>query len=270
MEKEITLISCFLPGLNFINLGDALQTLAIKFLLKNNGYSNINYINRFEIFKSKNKTLIFNGWLDPDIKNFNVDNSNKCYYFGIHIPNKYKYFKDNCFLYSDNIGCRDLYTRDFLNDIKYQSVFCGCPTLTFKKRNNYKYKYLYCIDFNDLDVINKYKENDNIIYKSAIYHHFNKIKDWNQIEEIAWNYINDIKYNAYLVLTSRVHVYLPCISMGIPCVFIKDNKIKWLGTEDNRLSIIHKINENNIDDIREKIKENFSNMINNKKMFNIL
>ena len=79
-----------------------------------------------------------------------------------------------------------------------------CTSLSIDKRpKNTKCDKLYCIDFDDNNIISKYKicKDIQIVKKTAILRNIN-YKSWNLIEDDALRYLDDIYNNAYCVLTS--------------------------------------------------------------------
>lgn len=121
------------------------------------------------------------------------------------------------------IGCRDKFTLDVLRKHGIVSYLNGCMTATFPLRDNSKeYKNIYCVDISE--ELDKYIPED--IKDKAIYteHVFMTDECPNQSsEEMARKVYNEYWENAKLVITTRLHAALPCLSRGIPVVLAKDN-----------------------------------------------
>ena len=128
------------------------------------------------------------------------------------------------------IGCRDRNTRDFLIANGVNAYFSGCMTLTVDTREQQPVNGkifvvdLYAkalkklpkeiVDKADFSITHIYKwdKDKDIDYKAAI-----------DFENKAREILHIYKTQAALVITSRIHVAMPCIAMGIPVIFIAKN-----------------------------------------------
>lgn len=128
------------------------------------------------------------------------------------------------------IGCRDRNTRNFLKSHGINAYFSGCMSLTLDKRpttpQNGKVfivdlyskalqdlpKHIKDIADYSITHIYQWKKDQKIDFESAM-----------QFEQKAREILNTYKEQASLVITSRIHVAMPCIAMGIPVIFIAKN-----------------------------------------------
>ncbi len=174
------------------------------------------YMGVFQLPWSDNITPIFLGF------HLNKMNNTRDRFLTEGIHHKMKAFEP--------IGCRDRNTRDFLRANGVNAYFSGCLTLTFDKRQTKpKNGKIFIVDLKK----KAFKRLPKHILKNAdtsISHVFY----WDKApisEQDAWDFekmseklLNKYKNEAKLIITSRIHVAMPCIAMGIPVIFITDNK----------------------------------------------
>ena len=73
------------------------------------------------------------------------------------------------------------------------------------------------------------------------------------MEEAAFNRMEWIRDNAIKVFTTKIHIYLPCISLRVPCEFV--------GTLDHRTEITKIVRSDNIDELEPLIVQNFKHQL---------
>ena len=126
------------------------------------------------------------------------------------------------------VGARDIDTLNMLRSKKIKSYFSGCLTLTLPemKKKKSKNRYICLVDVSE-EIINYVK---NIIketnIKIEIMHHDilkdNDTLSWNDrmknVEKLLEKY-----NNSFLVITSRLHVVLPCLSLKVPTLLVRDD-----------------------------------------------
>jgi hypothetical protein len=114
------------------------------------------------------------------------------------------------------IGCRDLYTQEYLKLNGIETYFSGCLTLTFPPYEGEREGIIY-VD----KVPDKWKKTgSDIIYTT----HYNKGGDRMSTDKrlkLAEEKL-ELYRKAKLVITKRLHVALPCLGMGTPVVVNKD------------------------------------------------
>ena len=131
------------------------------------------------------------------------------------------------------IGCRDEYTRNNLLKCGIKAYLNGCITLSAffdcaDCFNTHKRTKVYLVDVEDsflkyIPVAIKTKAEIRSQYVRA-----EKGKDIYQIAQQRYKEYND---NARLVITSRLHCAIPCISMGIPVIILREKvsyRFSWV------------------------------------------
>jgi hypothetical protein len=126
--------------------------------------------------------------------------------------------------------------------------FTGCLTLTIdflKWKPMTKRTAIIEVGFNP----------DRLYYKFDMFRHM-ICKDWDYPESLRVSYNLLKKYSSYdRVITSRLHAYLPCISMGIPTEFVSPRgspKEKTWGSPD-RFEGVRGLSRSGIESIRKNI-----------------
>jgi hypothetical protein len=111
------------------------------------------------------------------------------------------------------IGCRDMATMEKFKRWGIDAYFTGCLTLTIDFFEwNPSVKRTAVIDVNVNPKTSSYKFD---MFRHLI------CKNWTHMESLRFAYDLLKKYSKYeRVITSRLHAYLPCMSMGIPSEFV--------------------------------------------------
>jgi hypothetical protein len=183
------------------NLGDAIQTLAIGRLLK--GSLEGIYRNQIHTMTEFTPSFVVNGWLGDT-----TNSSSNCLFAGIHLGNNVSQQLSWTRKSKYKIGARDPYTYKILQNDNQESAIVGCATLTLPFYRGAR-TGVYSIDA----VCGKYNE---------------AIKLTNAIKPMPWHdqYIQALDRlkllaQAELVITSRLHIVLPCLAFGTPVYFPK-------------------------------------------------
>jgi len=222
-----------------VNLGDYVQTLATKNIIKSIlPDTNFVFWDRDNLlnYDGQKAYTIMQGWFshsDTYLPNENI----LPIFIGTHITTK----KRNQFInfikhnpsYFENItfGCRDTSTLDFLKSIGQKCYLSRCLTLTFLKRqiNNSQNKvfivdipdeYLKYIPFNLLQNAEKISQRAADTDKQCNFY----INTEKQYMCKAQELLNKYRDQAALVITSALHCASPCIAMGIPTILIDFEK----------------------------------------------
>ena len=225
---------------NTRNIGDDIQSYAQLLFLPKLDY----FVEREEIsnFKSKNNepvAVIMNAWWMW--KKFNWPPA-KCIIpklISMHFtewttenwgtPIKHEIFEGLGRDYLNSygpVGCRDLNTLEILKNYKIDAYFSGCVTLTLPKQKKKKLKkeYVCAVDVKD-NVINKIKSsiNDKMDLK-IMTHDLTEENEKLSLEQRKNNVIKVLTtyQNAKCVITSRLHVALPCLAMEVPVLLVRD------------------------------------------------
>lgn len=127
------------------------------------------------------------------------------------------------------IGCRDEVTRDVYKSYGIESYLVGCVTHLLPQRGVHG-KKTFLID-TPLE-LEKLIPND-LMNDVAVYSQQREISYENRksVENSIIRYYEEIKKNAAIVVTSRLHVASPCIAWGIPVILAKnviDERFSWI------------------------------------------
>lgn len=124
------------------------------------------------------------------------------------------------------VGARDLETEKRLKKNGIPSYFSGCLTLTIDRFDNIEKKNKICLVDVSKEVIKKVKENTD--YEVEILSHILNPKEtkktpfkkrMKKVEEILKKY-----QESHLVITTRLHVALPCTALGTPVILLHKEK----------------------------------------------
>lgn len=157
-------------------------------------------------------------------------------------------------------GCRDEFTMNALRRNGLEAYVTGCFSILSvdKKKMNQNKKVFFVDTPKELDefIPDRIKIGSCIL--SDVFDYSDKNLTFRQAQEIgtslARNRIRLYEEEAGLVVTSRMHCALPCISMGIPVIFVRHSiPQRYLSAFDGRFSGIDKY-------MTMYTKEDFSNI----------
>lgn len=223
------------------NIGDAIQSLAMENLYREMGIApeSLRLIPRDAIntYDGEPCLLPLQGWFGyfADIFPFPWSECITPFFSGFHLtstwgsrerfvemgmPDHMRPFQP--------IGCRDRGTMRFLREQGLSAYLSGCVTLTFPARQSEPEDgKVFLVDVND--------EIKQLIPPAILqqadqsithYHYFSSYPVDEQaaldFEDRARRILGRYRDEARLVITSRIHVALPCLAMGIPVVFLDD------------------------------------------------
>lgn len=161
------------------------------------------------------------------------------------------------------VGCRDYDTLELLKSYGIKGYFSGCLTLTLPKMKIKKQKkeYICAVDV-DERVLNKLKEIVNDKLDIKIMTHDLPVSN----EELSWNRRRKnvektltCYQNAKCVITSRLHVSLPCLAIETPVLLVRESH-DW----DRFIPYLDLINNMSIQDFCDNMYDVF-NPLENKK-----
>lgn len=213
-----------------LNLGDDMQLLAVENLYR---YMNINYsdvvrIELSDLYDWDGEELIlpisFPMLALHGEKKFITCFSEKIHpiFLGLSILSN-ELCKDEVEYLNrySPIGCRDNYTLEIMKRHKIPAYLFGCLTATFPRRNeNEEQTVVYCVDIpNELKKHIPKNILDDSVFLSQIMYQNNMLLS---PEETMRERYELLKNTAKMVITSRLHVALPCFAAGIPVVFASD------------------------------------------------
>jgi hypothetical protein len=246
-----------------VNLGDCTQSIAVENLLDAClGIKDAKLVDRdlLDEYQGDPIRVPMQGWFTYNgLKNYEAnkmidpfpvaENINPVF-VGFHLSMEgysRKYFKENKpkleSFGGGSIGCRDVSTYKFLKSLGYPAYVSFCMTATLPKRKVTNKQVLnFCVDCEPKD--------GEISLSNE--HPVNKAVDesvWKEYEQRSFATLMMLGTYAKHVRTSRLHIYLPCVAMGIP--------VTYEGVSDERTDIIKIINKDTIKDIKPLIIQNF-------------
>jgi len=221
------------------NLGDNIQSIAVEHLLRSIGISSsaIDSLNRDELaLPSRHRGIaIIQGWFGCQPGTFPLPIYDKGViplFYGFHLnEGSWEYLAGNrTFLESMTkhapIGCRDIGTRDFLRSLGIKAYYSGCLTLTLPRRQGAgKPDGIYLIDpLDDIEAHLPAALYDKVIrlrqedcFPSGLIPI--SYQDVATVHAMARQRLAQIRDQASLVVTRRLHIALPCLAMGVPVIF---------------------------------------------------
>lgn len=171
------------------NLGDVIQTIALARLL---GEPCVGYY-RDELHRyPAHEHLILNGWVGESIYRGPVTVA------GVHLGRRVEEHKRWLLGLDQPIGVRDPWTLGYVGHGKGQMI--GCATLTLPRYEGPRRGVVY-VDHTD----------------TCLTHRIPQDWSWEQQWTTAMQRL-ELYMKAELVVTSRLHVLLPCIAFGTPVV----------------------------------------------------
>lgn len=236
-----------LSGGNYraVNIGDNLQFMAIDYLLHN-------FLPQEEVIKLQVCELTdYNGETLIMPLNWSLFDSNYMKEDYIAISDKIipvflaatiasgtfreEYFNDYNISYLkryEPIGCRDEFTVNALKSYGIRAYLNGCLTSTFPKRKSgCKAQKIFLVDVPaEVEQHIPPEIRDNAEIKTQQYY-FSKDTEIEEILQRIKEQYATYAQEAKLVVTSRLHVASPCMAMGIPVIFTKDEidvRFSWL------------------------------------------
>ena len=259
-------------GTNYglVNIGDYIQICAAEqFMPSINLAIERDRLN--QSLKNKT-LIILNGWFTNHPENWPPDKNLSPLFISFHLqPASAKKILSkqqniDFFKMHQPIGCRDYKTVKMLQEKGINAYFSYCltSTLDIKYKSTKIRKGVYIVDplySQDFGIIKKFNlkklifsppfkklfklkdvifpkskiedfiPKDVILNSEKIEHYINGETDHNALMSLAKNLLN--KYaSAKLVITSRIHCAIPCLSLGTPVLFI----LKGLRDENQHMS----------------------------------
>ena len=146
------------------------------------------------------------------------------------------------------IGCRDEYTMNVLHHYGIRAYLNGCLTSIFPKRENEcGAQKVFLVDVPR--EVEQYIPSDirnNAQIKTQQYYYSKNVTIEEILTSIKEQYYTYAK-EAKLIVTSRLHVASPCMAMGIPVIFTKDQIDARFGWLDKYIPLYDKAHYSQID-----------------------
>lgn len=258
------------------NIGDAIQTLTIRYLFEQMNISKENIIDvgidELKYYHGEPIIMPIIGVLERNTvkKRFPCSPRIRPVFFSSLMYDDVlqgdielvSYFKKY-----EPIGCRDERTRDIFRRYGIEAYMMGCISLaTPKRENNPESGRTFLIDVPKS--LEKYIPNDlkanseNLCHEIPLEVYPITEREYNRIERVAQDRIELYKKEANLVVTSRLHAAAPCIAMGIPVIVVSNNydyRFAWLDkyvklyTADEFSQIFWNPDAVNVEFIRERL-----------------
>lgn len=244
-----------------VNIGDNLQFMAIdylysKFLPESEQIVKLQ-MNEMKQYKGEDLILPMNWCLfDPAFMNGDkiaISEDIIPIFLGMTIESAYfreTYFNEFNIAYlkrCEPIGCRDEYTCDVLHKYHIRAYLNGCMTSIFPIREDKNQDTILFIDV-PVELFpyipNEIKEKYKVMTQQ---YYFNENLEKEKILDFIKDQYRKYADEAGLVVTSRLHVASPCMAMGIPVIFVKNQVDARFGWLDVYLPLYDKEHYNQID-----------------------
>ena len=218
------------------NLGDDIQTYAAyKYLPKIDYIIEREKLNQFVPEKDEMVSVIMNGWFFHSQYSLVPSPFINPLFISSHFTNYLKeerpdYLTENAVKYFKKhqpIGLRDDLMKNQFTNLEIENYFSGCLTITIDKFKGLKQENKITLVDIDEELIEYVKDNTNCEIKVTTHtensaaHSTLTFKD--RMEKVK----NQLKLyqSSKHVITTRLHVALPCIAMNVPVTLIyeKDN-----------------------------------------------
>lgn len=207
-----------------VNIGDEIQSIAaMRFLPKIEEYIHREQLNKYFPKTDKKTKLIMNAWWLHKPQNFPPTDFIDPLLISMHISVKKrekllteevrKYFLEH-----GPVGCRDISTYEWLKSEGIPAYFSGCLTLTLQRNKSIKREnYILCIDIPEevVDEIKKRTKRPVYSLSSLLTSYYNS----KQRLKVAKIFLR-LLHNAHCVVSTRLHVILPCLAFETPVLRI--------------------------------------------------
>jgi hypothetical protein len=213
------------------NIGDDIQSLAAAAQLPRTDFT----INRDSIRDWRSDApvaLVMNGWFSAEAATWPPASSIRPIFVGFHVTDRFKPTLQQHVDYLkkfEPIGVRDEATGQFLQSLGIESELTFCLTLTFPERESAPQNgKVYLVDAPTIAV-------PRSLRRSAVKmsHGVAPVASAARLA-YAGELLKMYRDTARLVITTRLHVALPCIAMGIPVVFFADPR-------DGRMKVVEDV-----------------------------
>lgn len=239
-------------GRKSVNIGDYLQFLAITYLYEQMGVQekDIYYIGLRDVinYDGENILLPINFSINNCIVNGKVAISPQItpVFLAVQLPTLDSYFDIDRFLQDEHnynyflryapVGCRDEVTYHYFKKHGIPAYINGCLTAILPKYNGSVGKAVIFADApkSILPWIPKSILDSEVLFTTQQYvFHEDEINDYENLFKFVKSKYEFYREKARLIITSRLHVALPCTAFGIPVVLVKERV-------DTRFSFIEK------------------------------
>ena len=214
-----------------LNLGDDIQTLAALELLAKNGIKREDAIlidrERLSLYKGPPVKVIMNGWYTHTLDLFLPPKSILPLFISFHatsrdLVDRHKHY----FRQYAPIGCRDATTKGYFDELGIEAYVSGCFTLCFETfLNRSQEGKIYRVNLPLKGGSAAPKVDFSLWPDSISSTHFveeDMVFDIKRRLDLAQKVLDKYR-QAKLVITTRLHVALPCRAFGTPVLFFHNN-----------------------------------------------
>ncbi|MDQ0322297.1 hypothetical protein QO002_004503 [Pararhizobium capsulatum DSM 1112] len=210
-----------------MNIGDEIQSIAAKRFLPQ--VDTLIHREQVNSFKSAHKTkLIMNAWWMWEPKNFPPSPWIVPLPISMYLRDDIRdSFTDRAHEYFKKvgpIGCRDVSTRDYLNNKGIDAYFSGCLTLTLNRNPDLpRGDFILAIDLPDavMKLLRKSTKRRVFSLTAILTPSFTQNQRFDLARTVLY-----LLSRAHCVVTTRLHAALPCLALETPVLRIdlaKDN-----------------------------------------------
>ena len=210
-----------------VNIGEEVQEIAaMRFLPQIDEWVHREHINTFVSKDKQPIKLLMNAWWMYHPKRFlpsaYINPLLISMYFRKEMREKFltpkvkKYFMEH-----GPVGCRDTNTYEWLKANNVPAYFSGCLTLTLQRNNMPRKDYILCVDMPKEVVEEVKKRTKRPVYEIPV--DLSQYYTFEERLEISKLYLLSYQ-NAHCVLSSRLHVLLPCLAFETPVLRIVSGK----------------------------------------------
>lgn len=261
------------------NVGDDIQSYAAsRFLPKIDYMIDRENLEMFVPEKKEMVATIMNAWYVHDKFNFYISP----YIYPLWISVFFKYFEKQggVEIGSDYlnksvikslkkygpVGCRDKHTNNLLNKLGIESYFSGCMTLTLEPFDNIEkedYIVVNGLSTEEIEYI-KGKTNRKIVeFKQDVKKGSFAKETWEERKKRVEDTLK-LYQKAHMVITTKLHCSLPCLSMKTPVLLLYDTSKKE--NKDRIGSFLPYLNYINRNELKNK-EIDFENPKKNKEKY---
>lgn len=273
-----------------INLGDPIQSYAVKNLYHEMGIADEDIIPvpRYDLAHYDGEECICvvnsaSNYEELAYDSYFMPPSDKVHVIpmSLHIHRKLPDEELAYYKTCGGVGCRDIYTMEYLRGLGVDAYLSGCLTLTLPRRTKEQEKnadkiYLLDVSSDVLDVMPSEIKQKGIVLTNILRHVISgdsnriSVEDAYKEHRLGEERIALLRDTAKLVITSKLHVAAPCLAMGIPVIAAKKHFGDRFGFLDRLMPLYtsehyKEINWNpepiDIEEEKKKIKEVFFNKV---------
>lgn len=224
-----------------VNLGDPIQSYAVKNLYREMGIpeEDIIPVPRYDLanYDGEECVCVVNSasnYEELAYDSYFMPPSNKVHAIpmSLHIHRKLSEAELAYYQTCGGVGCRDLYTVEYLRGLGVDAYLTGCLTLTLPRRSEEIAKkadkvYFLDVPSDVMKIMPQELKEEGIVLSNILrfenpgYSNRISIEDTYEEHRKGEERVALLRDTARLVITSKLHVASPCLAMGIPVILAK-------------------------------------------------